>query len=118
MNKRVIIAGSRTFDNFEVLVERCDYFLRNLGEVTIVSGTARGADKLGEMYAEMREFPIKRFPADWDKYGKKAGHIRNEQMAQFAEYLILFWDGKSKGSANMLMNAKKYNLKIKQVVYE
>ena len=53
------------------------------------------------------------FPADWDKYGKAAGFIRNEQMAQNADALVVFWDGKSRGTKNMIELAAKYKLKVR-----
>jgi len=83
----------------------------------IISGTARGADQLGEKFADEMGLEIRRFPADWNQYGKRAGVIRNEQMARYAgEYgnqgvLIAFWDGKSKGTRWMIELAKQYGLK-------
>ena len=73
----------------------------------IVSGAARGADILGERYGIEHNIPIKRFPADWGKYGKGAGFIRNEQMGNYADYLIAFWDGKSRGTFHMIEYMKK-----------
>jgi len=115
---RVIIAGGRKFNDYNLLKEKCDHYLLNAKEIEIVSGTAYGADKLGELYAEERGYPIKRFPADWDKYGKGAGYIRNARMAEYADYLILFWDGMSRGSKNMYDIAKKKGLEVKVVKYD
>ena len=67
----------------------------------IVSGTARGIDKLGELWAKHRGIPVKRMPADWDKHGKSAGAIRNREMAIYADGALILWDGKSRGSRNM-----------------
>ena len=80
---KVIVAGGRDFDNYELLRERCDYFLQNTKDVEIVSGVARGADLLGERYARERGYTIKRFPANWDLYGRGAGPIRNAEMAAY-----------------------------------
>lgn len=83
-----------------------------------MSGTARGADKLGELYAERVGVHIYRFPADWDTYGKSAGYRRNAEMAKFASgennvgVLIAFWDGKSRGTKHMIDLAKRYGLKV------
>ena len=114
---RVIIAGGRDFNDYDLLVKKCDYFLQDQDDITVVSGEARGADKLGEKYAKERGYNVDRFPANWDKYGKGAGPIRNKQMAEHADSLILFWDGKSKGSKNMLETAKKLRLKIRIINY-
>ena len=86
-------------------------------EIEIVSGTANGADKLGEKFAKENGYPIKQFPADWDKNGKGAGYIRNAQMAEYADALIVFWDGKSKGTKHMIDLAKRANLKLKISYY-
>lgn len=112
---KVIIAGGRNFNDYSRLKNVCSFYLGNKipNEIEIVSGTANGADKLGEIYANENGYKIKRFPADWDKYGKSAGHKRNLQMAEYADALILFWDGKSKGSKSMLGYAEKYGLEIR-----
>jgi len=110
---KVIIAGSRDFNDYKTLCQVCDYMLSKSENIEIVSGTARGADKLGEKYAIDRLLVLKEFPADWNTFGKSAGYRRNEQMAKYADALIAFWDGKSKGTEHMINLAKKYNLKIK-----
>jgi hypothetical protein len=114
---KVIIAGGRTFNDYELLRSKVDYFLSNQTEIEIVSGTANGADKLGERYAAERCYLVKRFIPDWNFYGKKAGYIRNEDMAKYADALICFWDGKSRGSKHMIDIAKRYELKIRVVKY-
>lgn len=88
---RVIIAGSRDFDDFTKLMNSCiDILLKitdqhsDLNKIRIVSGTARGADQLGEQYAKIIGYEVSRFPADWDGLGKRAGYVRNAEMAKFA----------------------------------
>ena len=110
---KVIIAGSRDFKDYELLKQYCDLILSKSNDVEIVSGTARGADQLGEKYAKEREYSIKQFPADWDTHSKAAGYIRNAEMADYADGLIAFWDGKSRGTKGMLETAKKKGLAIR-----
>jgi len=110
---KVIIAGGRDFNDYEKLCRFCDKVLSKQNEIEIVSGTARGADKLGEKYAVDNGYDIKRFPADWDRYGKSAGYRRNAQMAEYADALIAFWDGKSKGTEHMINLANTVNLKVR-----
>lgn len=110
---KVIIAGSRDFNDYEKLKEVCDYMLSRQTDVEIVSGVARGADILGEQYAKEKGHSLKQFPAEWDKFGKRAGYLRNEDMAKYSDALIAFWDGKSKGTEHMINLAKKHNLKVK-----
>jgi YspA, cpYpsA-related SLOG family len=109
---KVIVAGSRDFNNYELLKRKLDVALANkVSEgITIISGAARGADKLGERYAAERGYDLISKPADWDTYGKRAGYIRNEEMAKIADALVAFWDGKSRGTYHMINIAKRYNL--------
>jgi hypothetical protein len=110
---KIIIAGGRDFNDYNKLCEVCDYMLSNQTEIEIVSGVARGADSLGEKYAKEKGYSIKQFPAEWEKYKKAAGFKRNAEMAEYADCLIAFWDGKSKGTKHMIDLATKKGLKIK-----
>lgn len=110
---RVIIAGSRNYTNYLELVSFCDQVLSGTESIEIVSGTARGADSMGERYANERGYKISRFPADWNKYGKSAGYVRNKEMADYADGLIAFWDGQSKGTLHMINLAKEKSLMIR-----
>ena len=116
---RVIIAGCRDFNDYELLKEKCDYFLQDekKEDVVIISGHASGADALGERYAQERGFQLETFPADWKAHGRAAGPIRNARMASAANALIAFWDGKSRGTKNMIEIAKNHNLKVVVVRY-
>lgn len=110
---KVIIAGGRNFEDFDKLCQVCDDVLKDQNKVEIVSGANKGADLLGEKYAAERNHPIKQFPADWKRYGKSAGQKRNAEMAAYADELIAFWDGKSKGTKNMIDLAEQADLKVK-----
>ena len=97
---KVIIAGCRDFDNYELLKEKCEYYLQNKMQthnVIIVSGHAAGADTLGERFAAEHNLLCELHPADWSKHGRAAGPIRNAEMADVADALIAFWDGESRG---------------------
>ena len=114
---KVIIAGGRDFHNYELLKEKCDVILGRQTEIEIVSGKAKGADKLGEQYAEEKGYPVTLFPADWDEHGKAAGFRRNLEMANYADCLIAFWDGKSKGTKMMIELAEQKGLNVRVVKY-
>lgn len=109
---KIIIAGGRTFNDYNGLRRACDIVCREFDPIEIVSGTARGADQLGEKYAKDRGYGIKQFPADWDKYGNSAGYKRNKQMAGYANILIAFWDKKSKGTEHMIDIAEENELMV------
>jgi hypothetical protein len=128
---RIIIAGGRDFNDYSLMKQKCSEILKDLlpaysndtKNVEIVSGGARGADRLGETFAREHSLKLKVFKADWDRLGKIAGFVRNEQMAVYASedsstgVLVAFWDGKSEGTANMINLAFRYGLKVYVVNY-
>lgn len=107
---KLIIAGGRNFNSYVLLSKVCDEYLDSISNapgtrfenIVCVSGRAEGADRLGERYAVSRGFSQALFPANWRKEGRRAGFIRNARMAEYADALLAFWDGKSPGTANML----------------
>lgn len=120
-NFNVIIAGSRGFSNYKLLREQCNKFLREkrkTSNIIVVSGHARGADTLGEKYAQDEGFTLEIYPAQWKKFGKRAGYRRNEQMAEVADALIAFWDGSSKGTKHMIEIMENKKLLVRVVNYE
>lgn len=119
MTFKIIIAGSRSFNDYNFLREKCDYLLsnKNESEIEIVSGGARGADKLGEKYAKEKGYGLKVFPADWS-LGKKAGYIRNKQMSEYGDALIAFMEENgTKGTQMMINLAKERNLPTKIIKF-
>ncbi|MBQ4154021.1 MAG: DUF2493 domain-containing protein [Clostridia bacterium] len=118
--KRVVIAGCRDYNNYEQAKLYIDYCLSNIrkeNNIVIVSGCASGADTIGERYAEENGFKVEKYPADWKAYGRSAGPKRNKQMAEVSDYVICFWDEKSKGTKSMIDYAIKCNkpVKIKKI---
>jgi len=116
---KVIVAGSRTIRCYDLVRGRLDELLANVaGPIEVVSGGADGADALGERYAREREHRLQRFPADWHKHGKRAGILRNRQMARHADALVAFWDGRSTGTADVIRTAREQGLKVRVVKCE
>lgn len=114
---RVIVAGSRSIPDLLCLAA-LDILIRErrISPDEIVSGGARGPDTAGEMWAEKNGVKVTRFLPDWTKYGRRAGILRNEQMAAYAAeepggLLIAFWDGESFGTKHMIAAARKYGLR-------
>lgn len=124
---RIIVAGTRTFSDYELLENKLNDFISELNQkypdkqIVIITGAAKGADQLGSFYARSHNIPLKEFPADWHTYGRAAGPIRNQQMLDFALHeipkLIVFWDGKSRGTKNMIDIARRYNVQTEVLVY-
>lgn len=107
---RTIIAGSR---GITLLGQVAFAVFKSGFTITeVVSGTARGVDKLGEQWAATVNIPVKRFPANWDLHGKSAGYIRNVEMSDYAEALVAIWDGESRGTEHMINIATNKGLKV------
>lgn len=107
---RIIIAGSRSINNYNTLknvIKECPLTISE-----VVSGGARGVDRLGERWARDNQVNLHIMPAKWDKHGNSAGMIRNSQMADYADGLIALWDGESRGTKNMIETASKNGLCI------
>ena len=116
---RTIVAGGRHFKDYGLVQCELEHFeeYNSSSELIVVSGGAKGADSLGEQWAKEEEREVVVFPAEWDKYGKSAGYRRNVQMAEYAESLVAFWDGKSKGTKHMIDIAIDKGLLVKVVKY-
>jgi len=107
---KTIIAGSRDITSMTELREAIR--TAPFPVTSVVCGMARGADMLGHRYAQEEKLPVYPFPADWNTYGKRAGYLRNAEMAENAEALIALWDGKSKGTKHMIDIATAKGLKV------
>lgn len=107
---KVIIAGSRYITDPKFIHEawRCAAF----PATEVVSGGAKGVDALGEELAYKLGLPVKRFEADWRSYGKKAGILRNCEMACYGDALIAVWDGHSRGTKDMISQAIQRKLPV------
>lgn len=116
MDKRVVIAGCRDYFNYSQAKEYIDMCLRNIRNqftIIIVSGGCRGADMLGLRYAAENKMDFEIYKADWTHFGRAAGPLRNRRMAEVCDYVICFWDGKSKGTFSMIQEAKRLNKPIR-----
>ncbi len=116
MIKRVIVAGSRDYNNYREAKKYIDFCISRIKEIytlVFLSGGCKGADFLGEKYAAENNFQIEKFPADWKKYGRSAGARRNREMANLCDYVICFWDGKSRGTKLIIDYAIKIGKSIK-----
>ena len=107
---RTIIAGSRSITNYEEVKKYLYVYREDISKV--LCGCAKGVDEIRKQFAYEYTIPIEYYPADWNKYGKRAGYIRNIEMAKNADFLIAIWDGKSKGTKNMIDIATKAGLKV------
>jgi hypothetical protein len=107
---KVIIAGSRGIDDYPTVLRAIVAADFDITEV--VSGGARGVDRLGEKYAALQGLPVKRFIPDWANDGKRAGFDRNREMAHYADALIAVWDGQSRGTRHMIEVATRGGMPV------
>lgn len=114
----IAVVGSRDFYGYSILEEAVDKFIKNnkIKSVTIISGGARGADSLAEMYAQKRGYKIKIHEADWDKYGKRAGMMRNEQIIKDSRHILAFWDMESVGTSHTIRMGEEAGLNV--IIYD
>lgn len=108
---KLIVAGTRTFGDTRVAFDFLDALAKEHEITEVVSGGCCGADMLGERWAYAKRIPIKLFPADWE-IGRKAGPIRNQWMADYADALCAFWDGKSRGTKDMIAKMRAKNAPV------
>jgi len=112
---KTIIAGSRNINDNKTVQDAmniADLPPHSIHITEIVSGCARGVDQIGEQLAKFYGIPIKRFPAQWERFGRSAGYKRNAKMAKYADALIAIWDGKSRGTKHMINLATASGLKV------
>jgi hypothetical protein len=119
---RLIVAGGRAFADLPLFERSMWKFLSAIGgnttNVQIVEGGAKGADRLGSDFAKKYKFPTRRFDADWDQHGKSAGPRRNTKMRNYSTHLIAFWDGVSKGTKDMINQARDHKLNVEVIYYD
>ena len=122
---KVIVAGSRAAghdaDTYVLLESKLNILLGRKSithDIVIVSGTANGADKMGEHYATIYNYKVARYPADWTQHGRRAGYIRNAEMATDADALVALWDGESRGTKHMIAIAQQMGLPTRIINYK
>ena len=112
---KLSVIGSRTFENYEMLVN--EILKLNLNISSVISGGAKGADTLAERWANENNIPIILYKPDWKKYGRAAGLRRNENIIESCDFCLAFWDGKSKGTKFSIDLCKKLKKPIKVVIF-
>ena len=113
---KLAIIGSRGFDDYELVKSVLSDYVNKV--TMVVSGGAKGADSLGEKWANENNIQTLIFKPDWKKYGKKAGHLRNTDIIQNCDMCVAFWDGVSTGTNDSIKKAKKFGKEVKIINYE
>lgn len=110
---RVLVTGSRTWADTLVIRERLSQLP---DDAIVIHGDAMGADRIADAQAVMLGLLTERHPALWERYGKRAGFIRNQEMVDAGADLVLaFWDGESKGTAHTIEMAKTAGIPVEVI---
>lgn len=115
---RVIVAGKRDFFDTDIVYKELEAVFKEIGMPDmVIEGGAAGVDTIARQWAEEHHIPLTEIPADWKLYGRSAGPVRNGWMAECAcedpdAHLVAFWDGRSRGTGNMIRVAKQRGIKI------
>lgn len=112
------VIGSRGFDDYDLMKSYLDRIHAVEPITQIVSGGASGADSLGAKWSDENSIYKKIYRPDWNKYGKKAGFLRNMSIVENSDKIIVFWDGRSKGSEHSINLCKKIGKKCKVIYYD
>ena len=116
-NMKIAIIGSRSLTDYELIKAKCDTILSNSKSITIISGGAKGTDRLAEKYAAEKSIPILIYKANWDLHGKSAGMKRNVLMLNDCTHVIAFWDGNSPGTLHMISQARINGKKLRVIKF-
>lgn len=127
-SRKLLVCGSRTIRDTTYIKgptqwakNQIDaYWYYNLAcydELIMIEGAAKGIDTIAKEYAQENDWKIEEYPAEWDKYGKSAGYIRNELMVKAADEVLILWDGESKGTKHDIDLCEKYNKPYKVLIY-
>jgi hypothetical protein len=109
---KVVVFGSRDVVISVQLIDWVEKALAAVGATEVISGCARGGDRIGEHAGRRLSIVVREYPAQWRKYGRSAGFRRNEQMAEVAEAGIALWDGKSRGTQHMIRELERRNVPV------
>jgi len=108
---RLAVVGSRTITDFNIVADYLDDLIFKTNKISavglIISGGARGIDRLAERYADERGIKKKVIKPDWNTYGKRAGYLRNIEIVKNASMVVAIWDGKSKGTKHTIDIAER-----------
>lgn len=115
---RTIICGSRSIANLQFVFSKLNGLEFRDSILLVVSGGCRGVDLIGEKWAKKEEIPIRRYIPRWSEEGKQAGPNRNTDMACNADACVCFWDGVSRGTADMIHKAEMFKLKLVVIIYD
>lgn len=107
---KIVVGGCRDFFDYSLISSHLDALLEgypSTDTIVFLSGHCSGVDQLTERYAAEHCYSVMLFPAEWNRYGRAAGPIRNKSMVEIADHIVAFWDGHSRGTASLIRLARK-----------
>lgn len=119
--RKLLVCGSRSIVDKEWIFAQIEsYWYFNMAcykYPVMIEGEARGVDTIAKEYALNNAWEVNAYPANWDKYGRSAGYIRNEVMVKACDECLILWDGVSKGTKHDIDLCAKYNRPFKVLIY-
>ena len=109
MAYKIMVCGSRTISDKKLIFSKLDDMLLMHPNMILISGGAKGVDSIGEEWAKSHRIFVEQYKPDWEKYGRGAGIVRNKIMVENSDFVIIFWDGVSKGTKSDIDFCKKLN---------
>lgn len=104
----ILVAGSRNFKDKDLVIR---WLSQNLlrGEDVLINGNCKtGVDAWALTFAKNLNYEVRIFDPDWEKFGRAAGPIRNEEMVKVSDKVVCFWDGSSNGTKSTIDYTLKY----------
>lgn len=115
---RVVISGPRTCTRKDDIFSVIKNFIDEIGGAEeIVAGGSTGVDLIARMYAESTNIKYTEFAPNWQDDLNAAGMVRDSRMAEYGTHLLVISDGKYKGSNNLIHEAERNGLTIKEVPF-
>lgn len=116
---KLAIVGSRNFNNYAAICEGINIIVDDYSEISeIVSGGAVGVDSLAALFAKDNAIPLIVFKPDWSTHGKAAGYLRNIEIVNYADFVLIFWDGVSKGTKHDIDLCIKHSKEHKLIMVD
>jgi hypothetical protein len=115
---KLAIVGTRSYQDYKEFKYYLEEFQKDKCVKQIITGCANGADDLARRYAREKGIDLEVKEANWKKYGKGAGPIRNARIARECDYMIAFWDMNSHGTRNALLLAERLGKRTMTILYK
>lgn len=113
---KIAVVGSRSITDYESIEIAVKGLLEGMGPFTLVTGGARGVDRLAAHAARKLGIPVEEYKPDYAAHGRRAPLVRNERIVKEANYMLAFWDGESNGTRHVVALARAKGIECEVMV--